>query len=139
MSLNRDTRFDDSEDEEDFNPPPADASDDENGDADEANNISRGNAANSKDGVDDDEGPKSKPRSAPVDESDEEEAPARRRRDRDEDDDEERDEDEEEDEQEAEDDEEDEDDEDDVQQVSVRIWTSPFDSHVLIHLHLGSS
>jgi transcription elongation factor SPT5 len=36
MSSNRDTHFDDSEDEEDFNPPPADVSDEENGNADEA-------------------------------------------------------------------------------------------------------
>lgn len=108
MASNDPPRFDDSEDEEDFNPAPADMSDEEHGDdndadedaRDEKRGAKRARSPDDEDGDDDDEGARSKSRGGDDEGSGDEEEEAG-------DDDE--------------DDEEDEDDEDeDVQQVRFR-------------------
>ncbi|KAJ0144857.1 Quinate dehydrogenase [Fusarium oxysporum f. sp. albedinis] len=104
MSSHDPSRFDDSEDEEDFNPAPADMSDEEQ-DGDDKQ-IKRGSSPAPRDDDDDEDERPSKSRHADDDDEEEEEEEEEddnpKRRDDDED----------------EDDEEDDEDEDDVQQVS---------------------
>lgn len=100
MASNDPTRFDDSEDEEDFNPAQADMSDEERGD-DDGEEETRGQKrarspdADDDDG-DDDEAPKAKSRAIEADDEDddEDEGGGRRGRDNEDDEDDEEDEDE---------------------------------------------
>lgn len=121
MASNDPARFEDSEDEEDFNPAPADMSDEERGDDDaeeETRGQKRARSPDADDDGEDDEAPKAKSRAieAEDDEEDEDEGSGRRGRD-----------DEEEDEEEEEEEEDDED--EDVQQVNYLpqwVFRAPF-------------
>jgi hypothetical protein len=103
MSSHDPSRFDDSEDEEDFNPAPADISDEEQ-DGDDKK-IKRGSSPAPRDDDDDEDERPSKSRHADDDDEEEEEEEEDNPKRRDDDDDDEEDE-------------EDDEDEDDVQQVS---------------------
>ncbi|KAI9152009.1 Transcription elongation factor SPT5 [Paramyrothecium foliicola] len=120
MASNNEPRFDDSEDEEDFNPAPADLSDEEptNDDADgDVRQSSRRHSSTGRDDIDDDDDPpRSKSRRDTGDDEEDDNAGDTRRRTRDDDEDEDEEEIERGGDDDEEDEEEEEDDEDDVQQ-----------------------